>query len=507
MAVKTTIQFRRDTEANWAGKTLADGEIGYVNSGTNKGKFKIGDGVTVWGTLPFAPSGNADTATKLQTAITVNGTTGVDWSASSYTFTAAAGTLTGTTLNSSVVTSSLTSVGTIASGTWSASFGAVSGANLTNLTAANLTGTISSTVLGNSNVYIGSTAVPLNRATGNLGLTGISSITFPGGTSGTVQIIPTSIAGSTVLTLPGTTGTVARIEDLPVASNANPLVNGTANAGTSVTYSRADHIHPTDTTLAPKASPTFTGTISAVAVNLTGSLGLRSTTVTTANSAPLYFNSSSTSVLATPEVGAVEYDGSIFYATTGATGAANRGLVPSTQYYTLNSTRQFTLPDVNANAIFAGSGSGASLAANTTYEFEGLVRYSIYTGTAVGSNYFLLNYSGTAASSAVTYTSTRVNNTTTPVPGNSWGDVGTSNIGTKPVNALITIYPNPVASSNNFWTVYFKGIIRTTTSGVLTPQMAMNPITGISMVTVDANSYWKVTNIGNNTVTSIGAWA
>jgi len=54
MAVKTLIQLRRDTEANWAGKTLADGEIGVTNSGTNAGKFKIGDGTTVWGSLPYA---------------------------------------------------------------------------------------------------------------------------------------------------------------------------------------------------------------------------------------------------------------------------------------------------------------------------------------------------------------------------------------------------------------------------------------------------------------------
>jgi hypothetical protein len=52
-------------------------------------------------------------AAKLTTPISVNGTTGVDWSSSSYTFTAAAGTLTGTTLNSTVTASSLTSVGTL----------------------------------------------------------------------------------------------------------------------------------------------------------------------------------------------------------------------------------------------------------------------------------------------------------------------------------------------------------------------------------------------------------
>jgi hypothetical protein len=45
------------------------------------------------------------------------------------------------------------------------------------------------------------------------------------------------------------------------AASATPEADGTAAAGTSVKYARADHVHPTDTTLAPKASPTFTGTV------------------------------------------------------------------------------------------------------------------------------------------------------------------------------------------------------------------------------------------------------
>jgi hypothetical protein len=44
------------------------------------------------------------------------------------------------------------------------------------------------------------------------------------------------------------------------ASAANPVINGTAAAGSSSRYSRADHVHPTDTTRASVASPTFTGT-------------------------------------------------------------------------------------------------------------------------------------------------------------------------------------------------------------------------------------------------------
>jgi hypothetical protein len=43
-------------------------------------------------------------------------------------------------------------------------------------------------------------------------------------------------------------------------STASPVMNGTAAAGTSSRYARADHIHPVDTSRAPLASPTFTGT-------------------------------------------------------------------------------------------------------------------------------------------------------------------------------------------------------------------------------------------------------
>jgi hypothetical protein len=49
------------------------------------------------------------------------------------------------------------------------------------------------------------------------------------------------------------------------AASATPEANGTAAAGTSKKYARADHVHPTDTTLAPKAAPTFTGKVTVAA--------------------------------------------------------------------------------------------------------------------------------------------------------------------------------------------------------------------------------------------------
>jgi len=45
------------------------------------------------------------------------------------------------------------------------------------------------------------------------------------------------------------------------AGTVDPVMNGTAAPGTSARYARADHVHPIDTSRAPLASPTFTGTV------------------------------------------------------------------------------------------------------------------------------------------------------------------------------------------------------------------------------------------------------
>ena len=45
------------------------------------------------------------------------------------------------------------------------------------------------------------------------------------------------------------------------AAGTAPVMAGTAAVGTSLRYARQDHRHPTDTTRAPLASPTFTGTV------------------------------------------------------------------------------------------------------------------------------------------------------------------------------------------------------------------------------------------------------
>lgn len=60
MPAITRIQVRRDTTANWTSTnpTLYAGEIGYVTSGADAGKFKVGDGTTVWSSLAYFSTGS-----------------------------------------------------------------------------------------------------------------------------------------------------------------------------------------------------------------------------------------------------------------------------------------------------------------------------------------------------------------------------------------------------------------------------------------------------------------
>ena len=108
---------------------------------------------------------------------------------------------------------SITTVGTISTGTWSGSFGTVSGANLTNLTAGNLSGTIPSAVLGNSTVYIGTTGVALNRASGALTLAGLTLTTPDIGVATATSVnkltITAPATGSTLTIADGKTLTVS----------------------------------------------------------------------------------------------------------------------------------------------------------------------------------------------------------------------------------------------------------------------------------------------------------
>lgn len=86
-------------------------------------------------------------------------------------------------------------------------------------------------------MYIGTTSVAINRSSANLALTGISSVTLPGSTSGTVQLIPTAAVGTgTILTIPATTGTIVTTGDSATVTTTMLTTTGvTAGSWNNVT--------------------------------------------------------------------------------------------------------------------------------------------------------------------------------------------------------------------------------------------------------------------------------
>ena len=139
-----------------------------------------------------------------------------------------------------------------------------------------VTGTIPSTVLGNSTHYVGTTAVALNRASANQALTGISSIALPGATSGTITVTPAATAGTTAITVPATTGTLITSGDTSTVTNtmlagsiADTKLSTISTAGkVSNSATTATNLNTASAIVARDASGNFTaGTITA---SLTG---------------------------------------------------------------------------------------------------------------------------------------------------------------------------------------------------------------------------------------------
>jgi hypothetical protein len=71
---------------------------------------------------------------------------------------------------------------------------------------------------------------------------------------------PTAGTNTTQLATTAFVGTAITNANVPPSSTAIPAMDGTGAAGTATAYSRGDHVHPTDTSRAPLASPIFTGT-------------------------------------------------------------------------------------------------------------------------------------------------------------------------------------------------------------------------------------------------------
>lgn len=203
--------------------------------------------------------------------------------------------------------------------------------------------------------------------------------------------------------------------------------------------------------------------------------------------------------LASPTEGMVCYlaDSSSMFAYDGTSWV----VIPAVSQFISNTTNTISSPTAALQNVMATSGSGASLVAATTYRIKGSLRvsYVIQVGNSTLPN-FALTYSGTAASSQIIF------NTGYNTAGFSTGAQTNVYSPTQVVSSNI----NPAPTLSGFATVYntiqFDGLIRTSTSGTLTPQYGFSSNTGITALVCQANSYFEVIPVGSSTMTSAGTW-
>jgi hypothetical protein len=221
---------------------------------------------------------------------------------------------------------------------------------------------------------------------------------------------------------------------------------------------------------------------------------------TAANTAPLYF-SSSTDVLSSPVAGAVEYNNANFFATPFTT--SGRGLIESNYFYSNLSSISIAGTSTGGAAI-SGSAFAVALplATSTAYQIEAtLYLQTSYSVNAPASQTMTFSYpTGTTILAEGIIVQNQAAVTTQTTAGSFYAMQANT-------NRTITA----VTVSGNWHRVSMRGIIRTSTNaGSFSINFGgTNGATPATLqLTLGANSFIKLTPVGSATSdNSIGAWA
>jgi hypothetical protein len=151
------------------------------------------------------------------------------------------------------------------------------------------------------------------------------------------------------------------------ASNINPLMNGVVAIGTSLEYSREDHVHPVDTSRAPLASPAFTGTPTAPTPALSSNNTRIATTSFVTSKLSGYVDTSSNQTIS----GTKTFTGQLVLAFSQNQLVLKNGVAANSMLITvpaaLTANRTITIPDVGFSGAFVLNVGTQSLSGVKTF--------------------------------------------------------------------------------------------------------------------------------------------
>lgn len=201
-----------------------------------------------------------------------------------------------------------------------------------------------------------------------------------------------------------------------------------------------------------------------------------------------------TMTLGSPITGEFEYDGKVPYFTPLGT---QRGIVPSMQYYRLNSGV------VGSNATGAQSilGVGVTLSASTVYAFE--ANY-VFTRTAGTTSHTLSTlFGGTATINNILYSAIEMDATGSFGVRGSQTAVGITAINT----AAATVVSTSMGSASQVISLTIFGTVSVNAGGTFIPQYSLSAAPG-GAYTIAPGSYFCIYPIGAaGSNTSVGTWA
>ena len=256
-----------------------------------------------------------------------------------------------------------------------------------------------------------------------------------------------------------------------------PAVQGGGDTNTGVFYPAAD-------TVAISTGGTEQMRVTNTGVALPTGTSIGSIAAGTAFVAPL--NLTSGTNLTTATAGAMEYDGTVFYATPTA---LQRGVIMAEQIILLQSAYTLT-SQTAAQAMFNTPAGGQVTLTAGTYEFECFYSLSAMSASS-GSFGFALG--GTATKTQFFWSlAAKASPLATTTAANSTYNVTAAN------TALSAASVNTVGYAN------ISGIINVSASGTVIPQVSLGVA---AAAVVGIGSYFRIRPIGSTTVTSVGNWS